>query len=869
MRHVALRGLLAHKGRLAATFLAVALGVAFIGGVLTLTDTLNRSFDDLFADVYDGTDAVVRSDRTISSSFDGEARARVDATLVDEVRAVGSVAAAEGSVEGYARIIDRDGDPLGNPGFGAPTLGGNWPETADLNPFHLTDGRAPQADGEVVLDAASVRTTGYEVGDRVPVQTKSGVEELEMVGVAAFGSVDSPMGASYVFFTGDEAQRRLGEPGRFDAVMVVAADGVSEGQLVDDVSAALGAGAGAGDAATGAGAGAGTETGAGGDAGATAGDGIEVVSGSAVVEESQSDLRSELSFVTSFFLAFAVVAVVVGSFVIYNSFSIIVAQRTREMALLRAIGASRKQVRRAILVEAVVVGLLGSLAGFVLGLGVASALTGLMDIDAGAVLPTAAATAILCGLFVTIASALIPARRASKVPPVAAMREVAVDTSGRSRVRFAAGLLLLGTGIAAVVAGGTGQAFATVGLGIAGAFLGLLLAGPGLARPVSSALGWPLGRVRGVTGVLAGQNASRNPRRSASTAQALMIGVGIVAFFMVVNASIRASIDKLLEDNFAGDFIVDSGSLGIVGLPHEIAVQIDELPEVAAVAPLRYGVADLDGATEDLTGTTPESFTFFGLHMAEGSGAMGDGEVVVLQERADEDGVAVGDTLTFDFLDTGPAPLTVAGIYDGPSGATMGDYVLGADEMARHVADEADTQVLVGLADGVSVAEAEPLLESITDPFVTAEAMSVDDYKESLGGQLDVVLNLILGLLVLAIVIALLGIANTIALSVLERTRELGLLRAVGMSRRQLRAAIRWESVIIALFGTTLGLAVGVLGGWGMVAAFEEEGFEVFRIPFGVLGGLAALAGVLGMAAALVPAWRASRLDVLDAIHTD
>jgi putative ABC transport system permease protein len=831
---------MAHKGRLVATFLAVALGVAFIGGVLTLTDTMNRTFDDLFADVYEGTDTVVRSERTMSNDFEEEERATVDAALLERIEAVDTVAAAEGGVEGYARIIDKEGDPVGNPAFGAPTMGGNWPTVEDLNPFSLTDGRGPERAGEIAIDAASADSTGYQVGDTVQVQTKEGVADYELVGIARFGSADSPGGASYVFFETEEAQELVGEPGRFNAISAVAANGATERQVTDDVAAAL----------------------------ADEGD-LEVLSGTEITEESQSDLKSDLSFITNFFLAFAVIAVVVGSFVIYNSFSIIVAQRTREMALLRAIGASRKQVRRAIFIEAVVIGLLGSAAGFLLGLGLASGLKTLLDIDSGlAILPTAVATAILCGLFVTLASALLPARRASKVPPVAAMREVAIDRTGRSLWRFAAGLALLGLGALEIVVGAGAEEFGQVGLGIGLAFVGLILSGPGLARPVSAVLGWPLGRIRGITGTLARENAGRNPRRSASTAQALMIGVGIVAFFMVLNTSVRASIDKILDENFAGDFIVDSGSFGMVGLPNEVASQIGELPEVDAATPLRFAPADLDGDTESLTGTTTDAFPIFGLDVVEGSDALGDGEVVVWKELATEEGLKVGDTLTFDFLDSGPTPLTVAGIYDGPEAANLGDYILGVDELALHVADDSDAQVMVDLADGVTVAEARPKLEAITDPYVTAEVQSVDDYKETLGSQLDVVLNLILGLTVLAIVIALLGIANTIALSVLERTRELGLLRAVGMSRRQLRATIRWESVIIALFGTTLGLALGVLGGWGTVAVFKQEGFEVFEVPFGVLGSVALLAAFLGMLAALLPAWRASRLNVLDAIHT-
>ncbi|HEY8544252.1 MAG TPA: FtsX-like permease family protein [Acidimicrobiales bacterium] len=849
MRQVALRGLRAHTGRLVATVLAVALGVAFIGGVLTLNDTMRRTFDDLLADAYEGTDAVVRSTRTMDGPF-GEERAHVDEAVVDLVRGVDGVDAVEGSVEGFARVIGPDGDPVGNPELGAPTLGGNWPEQAhEANPFVLRSGRAPERAGEMVMDAATADTTGYEPGDTVPIQTADGeVHELELVGVVGFGTADSPGGASYVLLTTDEAQELLAEPGRFDTVVVVADDGVDEEQLVARLRAAL----------------------AGADAAGAPGEGLEVLSGTAITEESQSDLQAELAFVTGFFLTFGVVAVIVGSFVIYNSFSIIVAQRTREMALLRAIGASRRQVRRAVLVEAVVVGLVGSVAGFLLGLGLASALAGFVGVDGGlAIRPTAVAIAVLTGLVVTVASAVLPARRVAKVPPLAALRAVAVDTTGRSRLRFAAGLALLAGGVAAVVAGGRGGAPGTVGLGVALTFVGLLLAGPGLARPVGVALGWPLARLRGVPGSLARENAARNPRRSASTAHALMIGVGIVAFFLVVNASLRASIDRLLDESFAGDLIVDSGSFGMVGLPPRVGEEIRALPEVDAAAPMRTGTAEVAGESQLLLATTPEAFPLQGLDIVEGRADLGPGEVVVLRSYAADEGLAPGDPVRVDFLDTGSATLTVTGVYDGPPGTTIGDLVMGADELRRHVPDATDALVLVDLADGVSVAEARPAIDAIVDPLVGAEVMTVDDYKDAIGGQLDGLLRLLLGMVLLAVVIALLGIANTMALSVLERTRELGLLRAVGMSRRQLRATIRWESVIIALFGTALGLGAGVLAGWGLVAGLGDEGFDVFQVPGPRLAALVIVAGLLGMAAALVPAWRAARLDVLRAIQAE
>jgi putative ABC transport system permease protein len=856
---VALRGLLAHKSRLVTTFLAVALGVAFIGGVLVLTDTMNQSFDDLFADVYRDTDAVVRSDQTIGSDF-GDIRGRIDASILDDVRSADDVADADGSVDGFARMIDRNGDPVGDPAMGPPTLGGNWTEIDALNPFDLTDGRAPSSADEIVIDLGTAKDTGFGVGDTVQVQTQTEADEYEVVGVARFGAADSPGGASYVLWTTEEAQRLIGEEGKFSAIGAVADDGVSQEDLASSIDETLRAD---GD------------------------QGVEVLTGAEISEETASDIKDQLSFFTIFLLVFAVISVVVGAFVIYNSFSIIVAQRTREMALLRAIGARRRQVRRAVVVEAVVVGLVGSAIGFLVGLALAAFLGNLFELPPGslAILPTSVVTAIVTGLIVTVFSALVPAWRASRVPPLAAMREVGVDTTGQSRVRFAIGAVMALLGAAVVVIGALDGAVGRVGLGVALVFVGLLFLSPGLARPVGRALGAPLARFRGVAGSLARENASRNPKRTSATAQALMIGVGLVAFVLVINSSIRASIDKALEDSFTGDFVVDSGTFGMVGLPPDLAEQIRELPDVSIVAPLRFSPAtvtidpeDPDAASDDtgVAGADAGAFELLDLRMVEGDADLGPGDVVITEDKARSDGLALGDPVEISFLDDRrPAEgdgrvARVSGIYDDSTAAGgIGSFVLNLEDWNAAVAVPTDSQVFVQLADGVSVAQAEPEIERVVEPFATAEVQSVDEYKDTIGGQLDLLVNLVIGLLALAIVIAMLGIANTIALSVLERTRELGLLRAVGMRRRQVRAAIRWESVIISLFGTVLGLAFGLLGGWGIVRALRDEGFGAFRIPVGTLIVLSVVAGLIGLIAAVIPAWRASRMNVLDAISSE
>jgi putative ABC transport system permease protein len=826
------------------TFVAVAAGVAFIGGVLVLTDTMNRTFDDLFADVYRGTDAVVRSSETLDSDFGFELRGMVDESVLDQVRQADGLAAAEGSVDGFARVIDQEGEPVGNPATGAPTLGGTWTDVDELNPFDITDGRAPRADGEIVLDRGTVEATDYALGDSLPVQTQVGVEEFELVGVARFGTADSPGGATYVLWATGDAQRLMGEPGKFSSIGAVAEDGVSQDELVASITEHLD-------------------------------EGTEVVSGVEITEETQSAIRDQLGFITIFFLVFALIAVFVGAFVIYNSFAIIVAQRTREMALLRAIGARRRQVRRAVVVEAAVVGLLGSAIGFVVGLGLAALLGAVLQLPEGAlaILPSSVVVAIATGLIVTVTSSLVPAWRASRVPPLAAMRDVAVDTSGRTPVRFLLGLGTVALGVAAVLAGAFGSRPATVGIGVLAVFLGVLVASPGLARPVSRVLGAPLARLRGVAGTLARENAGRNPKRTSATAQALMIGVGLVTFILIINTSIRASLDEALEEGFVGDFVVDSGTFGMIGLPSSVAEDIAELPEVAVSAPMRFAPAEVAGEERGVTGTVEGAFEVLDLDIIDGRASLAPDEVVINEDEAEETGLGVGDRVEIDFLDDArdedERTATVSGVYSTGPATDLGAFVVGVEVFQAALPTSTDFQVFVQLEDGVSVAEAEPAIEQIVDPLPSADVQSVEEYKDEIGSQLNFLLGLIGGLLFLAIGIAFLGIVNTISLSIIERTRELGLLRAVGMRRRQVRSAIRWESAIISLFGTGLGLAVGLIGGWGIVRALRDEGFEVFAVPVLWLAVISVVAGLLGLAAAVIPAWRASRMNVLDAIGTE
>lgn len=850
MLRTTLKNLRARKLRLLTTSIAVLLGVAFMAGTLVLTDTVQRSFDDLFADVNDGTDAVVRGESSQSSTESGEQRARIDASVIETVAAVDGVAAAEGQVQGYAQIVGADGDAIGNVSTGAPTFGASWMQDDGLNAFDLVDGRAPAATTagapvEAVIDRGSASSGDLAVGDQTTVLTEAGPVPVTVVGIASFGEADNPGGASFAFFTPDEAQRLISQPGKIDSIGVVAEDGVSQSELVDRIDAVLPAG-------------------------------TEALTGKDITAEAQADARAGLSFFNTFLLSFAVIALFVGSFIIYNTFSILVAQRTKEMALLRALGASRRQVMRSVLLEAAVVGVIASALGLLAGIGVAAGLKALfagmgIDIPAGSVVIASSTVVIsaVAGIGVSLASALFPARRAAKVPPIAAMRDVAVDAAAGSRRRVVSGVVISALGGAALAAGLVGDAgFAIVGLGAGLVFIGVAVLGPVIARPVSSALGAPL-RLMGMSGKLARANAMRNPKRTSATASALMIGVALVSLITVMATSVKASINENVDQAFNGDFVVDSGSYGFGGLSPQMAEQLNELPEVEAATGIRVTAAIVDGGSTELLSADPVTVSdLFDLGSIEGSlSDLGATQIAVQRDVAEAEGLSLGDTVPVEFVDTGEQQLTVAAIYEEQQPA--GDYFLGLPAFEANVANQLDFQVYINTVDGVSPADAEGAIRTVTDQYPQADLQDVEGYKDAQGAQIDQMLNLVYALLALAIVIALIGIANTLALSIFERTRELGLLRAVGMSKRQLRAAIRGEAIIVALLGTALGLGIGVFFGWAVVTALAGEGITVFAIPGGQLGVVVVLAALAGVAAAVLPARRAARMDVLEAVSAD
>ena len=852
MIRITFTNLWARRYRLLASSIAVLIGVAFMSGTLVLADTMGRTFDGLFTDVYAGTDVVVRGESSFEETdqinFGASSRPRIDDALVDTLAEVDGVAAAVGEVEGYAQIVGSDGEPLGDP-MGAPTLGVVWTDVEELNPMNLVEGRAPSGTGEVVIDRKSSTDGALSVGDTTSVLTAAGPVEVTVVGVATWGEVDSPLGASIAAFDLPTAQELIGEPGRVDAVSLVAEDGWSQEELRDRVAEAVP-------------------------------DGVEVATGAEVTEEGQSDVREALGFFNTFLLTFALVALFVGSFIIYNTFSILVVQRSREMALMRAVGASRTQVLTSTLIEAAVIGLIASVLGLVAGIGVAGLLKGLLaalglEIPAGGTVVTGGTVlaAFAAGLLVSLAAAFIPARHAARVSPVEALSAAAVETPTRSVLRTAIGVLLTAAGVTLIVVGlfvDMDSPVAAVGPGVAITFFGVATLGPLLARPAARLLGAPLPRIKGVAGRLARETAMRNPRRTASTAAALMIGVALVAFISIFAESARASIRATIEDSFRGDFVVDSGSFGFGGFSPNLARDLNDLDEVAAASPVRMTPVEVDGEQTYLVGvdtTVVEDIFDVGIE----SGSLDDlevGAVAVFDDRAETDGLRIGDTLPARFIEGGDQELRVAAPFSNRD-LVGGDYAVDIDTFDEFAPGTLDMSVFVAAADGVDSDRVRAAIDEVTAAYPTASVLDLTEYQEQQADSLNQILGLVYVLLALAVLVALLGIANTLALSIHERIRELGLLRAVGMSRRQLRSTVRWEAVIIAVFGSLLGLVVGLFFGWVMVEALGDSGFSRFELPLAELVIITALAALAGVVAAVGPARRAAKLQVLDSLAAE
>jgi len=833
----------AHARRLAGTALAVVLGVAFLTGTLVLGDTLRANFDDLLTEVNAGTDVVVRNGTELDADV---MRAPIPADLVDRVAAVDGVAGAVGTVDGFGQLLGSDGEAIG--GNGPPQLAGSWITDPDLNPYRLAEGRAPEGNDEVVVNKGAAEAGDLAVGDTTTLLTPEPVE-VTIVGLATFGDADGLGGVTYTAF--DEADAMTHILKSSDAVSSVAVrgeDGVDQETLVERVGEVLPAG-------------------------------VEATTGARVTDEATDDInRDFLDMLTTFLTLFAGVALLVASFSIYNTFSIIVAQRTRQAALLRALGAVRGQVLRSVVAEALVVGVAGSLAGLAAGIGVAGLLKGLFDafgfaLPDGGIVVTGGTVAVglVVGTLVTLLAGIVPAVKASRVAPLAALRDAAAERTSPSVARVAAGVVLTGAGVGLTLASVIGDgALALVGLGAVLTVVGAVVSGPAVARPAAAVLGAPLARLRGMTGGLARENAMRNPRRTAGTASALMVGVAVVTLFTVFAASLKASIDRSIDRSFAGDVVVSSGPFGGAISP-ALAGDVAAIPEVDLAVGVGRGAVQIDGDTKEVAVSDLDALDqVLDVDVTGGSLAeVGDRGLAVSKGSADGNGWAVGDRLAVTFADGATEELTIGAIYDGAD--MLGGYLLPRSVWTPHAVQDVDSLVLVRKAPDVTVAAAEAAVTDVAAGYGAPEVADREEFAANTAGNVDVMLTIIYALLALAIVIALMGIANTLSLSIHERTRELGLLRAVGQTRRQVRAMVRGESVLIAVFGAVGGIALGVFLGWAMVQVLGAGNgvMEVFALPTARLAIVLVVGALAGVVAGLRPARRASRMDVLAAIATE
>lgn len=845
MLRIALKGILGRKARLVLTSLAVILGTAFLSGTAVFSATLNRTFDNLFSDVFRNVDSYVRSTQVIEADFGAEERQRIPAELIATIEAVPGVGDVQGDIQAFARIIGKDGQPLGSEGAGPPTFGSVGEEFKGAL-WTISEGKFPSNSTEVALDEASAKAGNYVVGDKVKIVAQAGSREFTLVGIAGYGDVRSPGGATFALFDLATAQEFLAKPGFVDAILISGDGSASDEELAKAINAVI-----------------------------PSSYKTETLTGAEITKETQDQIGSALSFFSILLSTFSYIALGVGSFVIYNVFSISAAQRQRENALLRAIGASKKQVTRALMIESVVVGLFGSTIGLFAGIGLSKALSALLkaasiDLPSGdLVVPSSAiVNTIVVGLIVTVASAWLPARRAGKVPPLAAMRETAIEVVALRRRRTVFGLVLIALGAASIIAVTNGVSNTWLGLGILFVFSGTITLGPVIARPVALLLGKPAERLRGVTGTMARQNSARNPKRTSRTASPVLIGVALVTAVAALAASISSQIDGVFTQQFKGDYAINTNARGFGGLSPSLADDINTLPEVERATGIGLLTVKIDGKGQYLTTINPATVEgVFDIGLTSGTYADLTPETIfVSQQYAENNNAKLGDTIAVTLADAQVKSLSIAGIYEFDELA--GKYTVSRDLTKDTTVITFDLGVYIKIKDGVSQESARTALQAAVDKYGQGTLLSKREYIDSQSGQVNQLLGLIYGLLFLSVIIAVVGIIITLLLSVFERQREIGLLRAVGMTKSQVRTTVRWESVITSLLGAVVGIVLGVGLGWVIVYALRDQGLSAFSVPVGTTVSILIMAFIIGILAAVYPAWRATRVNLLAAITT-
>ncbi|MEU5888671.1 FtsX-like permease family protein [Streptomyces sp. NPDC047461] len=842
MFRTALRNVLAHKARLLMTVLAVMLGVAFVSGTLVFTSTISNAYQNSSAKGFDQVDVAVQPNYQESKGDRVGKTPELTQALVDRTAKVDGAASAIGVVNGFTAIADKDGKLIGG---GFQSQGGNY--WGDKDPrYPLKEGAAPHGRNQVAIDSETAERAGYKVGDTVRISVDGPVLAPKITGVFTTDDGNVAAGGSLALFDTATAQTLFGKTGTYDQIDVKAASGTSQTALKAALDKALPMNL------------------------------VETTTGRQLADDQAEMISASMAGLKQGLLVFAGIALFVGTFIIANTFTMLVAQRTKELALLRAVGASRRQVTRSVLIEAFVVGTVAGVTGLVAGIGIGAGLRSLMG-TLGATVPDGpliisggtVATALAVGVLITMLAAWLPGRRAAKIPPVAAMSSVHAQATTKSLVlRNTLGALFSGAGVAVVLAattmeGSDGQA--PMGLGAVLLIIGVFILTPLLSRPLIAAAA-PVLRIFGTAGKLARQNSVRNPRRTAATASALMIGLTLITGMTVMAGSLQKSIDKMASSAIRADYVVSMANGN--ELSPDVAKELTRVDDVTEISPMRNSPSRIGGETEYLTGVNGASFAkLTDLKVDEGAFEVGGTRIVVDADRAEERGWKAGSSFTVAYEDGRKQKLTVAGVYEGNeffSGVLVDNATL-----TPHLSDTADMMVMVKTADGATSATKDKLEKALgTNPAIKVQ--SKQDLSDDIAQMFTLMLNMLYGLLAMAVIVAVLGVINTLAMSVFERSQEIGMLRAIGLDRKGIKRMVRLESLVISLFGGVLGIGLGVFFGWaaGELLGTKMATYELV-LPWTRMGLFLLLAAAVGVLAALWPARRASRLNMLSAIKSE
>jgi len=851
MTHVALKGLLGRKLRATLTAVAIVLGVAMISGTYVLTDTIKSAFSTVFSTVYAHTDAVISGKSAIGGSANnGDRIPSFPESLLASVRKLPGVAEAEGGIDDTAHLVGRDGKVIS--GHGSPGLAFSVHAKGDqrFNPLTLVSGTWPAGPHQVAIDANTASKDDYKVGDSIGVIALGPVEQFTIAGIVKIGGVSSLGGATMAIFDFPTAQKLFHKEGKLDGIDVAAKPGVKPSELVREIAPILPPTA-------------------------------QVRTAQAEAKKQTSDTNAFLSIFNDFLLAFAGVALFVGSFVIANTLSITIAQRTRELATLRTLGANRRQVLASVLLEALVIGALASLVGLFAGLGLAKLLNHLFvsfGIDlpqAGTVFATRTiVVALVVGVAVTLLAALRPAIRATRVTPIAAVREGAVLPESRfARFSVHAALLTIGGAVALMLIGlfvgglSTAERLLAVGVGAAAVFLGVAMLAKTLVPPLARALGWPATKIGGAAGALARGNAMRNPQRTASTASALMIGLALVTLVAVLASGLKTTFEDAVNSVFDADYALTATD-NFSPIPIASANALKKVPGVTVVSGVRAGDGKAFGSRVGITGVAGDISKVISVRWKAGSQAtpsqLGTSGAFVSKDYAKKHHLTVGSSFPVRTPTGKTMDLVLRGIFSPPKGGSpYGDVTISAQRFDQEYANPENVYTFVDISGGVTAANTATLTKALV-PFPDAKIATESQFKKNQEQGIDTLLNLLYVLLSLSIVISLFGIVNTLVLTVFERTRELGMLRAVGMTRRQVRRMIRHESIVTALIGAALGIPVGIVLALMVGKAIT---YPAFTIPVGTLVVFVIAAIVAGIIAAIFPARRAAKLNPLEALH--